>query len=54
MQNRYLKNWRFQAGLWPAPNPDPIGPGLLFFFTAWPAIICLIIGYVQARSKPPN
>lgn len=35
------------VGLWPDPNPNPIGPGLLFFFTAWPAIICLGIGLVQ-------
>jgi len=33
-----------QIGLWPDPNPNPIGPGLLFFVTAWPAIICLAIG----------
>ncbi len=36
-------------GLWPDPNPNPIGPGLLFFFTAWPAIICLAIGFFQVR-----
>jgi hypothetical protein len=23
-------------GLWPDPNPNPIGPGLLFFVTSWP------------------
>lgn len=43
------------VGLWPDPNPNPIGPGLLFFFTAWPAIICLGIGAVQVlrkRTKP--
>lgn len=34
-------------GLWPDPNPNPIGPGLLFFFTFWPAIVCLGIGAVQ-------
>ena len=32
-------------GLW--SNPNPIGPELLFFFTAWPAIICLAIGVYQ-------
>jgi hypothetical protein len=31
------------------PNPNPIGPGLLFFFTAWPAIILLIIGIVRTK-----
>jgi len=39
-------------GLWPDPNPNPIGPGLLFFVTSWPAIICLVIGFVQAGRKP--
>jgi len=38
-------------GLWPDPNPNPIGPGLLFFFTSWPAIICLVLGVVQVRSR---
>mgnify|MGYP001546463064 CR=1 FL=1 len=38
-----------ELGLWPAPNPNPIGPGLLFFVTAWPAIICLGIGVFQVR-----
>jgi hypothetical protein len=28
-------------GLWPDPDPNPVGPGLLFFFTFWPAVICL-------------
>jgi hypothetical protein len=38
-------------GLWPDPNPNPIGPGLLFFFTSWPAIICLGLGALQARRN---
>jgi hypothetical protein len=38
-------------GLWPEPDPNPIGPGLLFFFTAWPAIISLGVGYFQVRRK---
>ena len=37
--------------LWPDPNPNPIGPGLLFFFTFWPAIICIIIGVVRVRNR---
>ncbi|MBX5461534.1 MAG: hypothetical protein IRZ28_10660 [Steroidobacteraceae bacterium] len=41
-------------GLWPDPNPNPIGPGLLFFFTSWPAVICFVIGIIQVRqSQPP-
>ncbi len=38
-------------GLWPDPNPNPIGPGLLFFVTAWPALICLGIGCFQVWRK---
>jgi hypothetical protein len=34
-------------GLWPDPNPNPIGPGLLFFFTFWPAVICMGVGIFQ-------
>jgi len=39
------------VGLWPDPNPNPIGPGLLFFFTFWPALICLGIGGVQVWRR---
>jgi hypothetical protein len=35
------------GGLWPDPDPNPIGPGLLFVVTFWPAVICLQIGAVQ-------
>jgi hypothetical protein len=38
-------------GLWPDPNPNPIGPGLLFFFTFWPAVICVGIGVFQVRRR---
>lgn len=34
-------------GLWPDPNPNPIGPGLLFFFSAVVATACLAIGAVR-------
>lgn len=36
-------------GLWPDPNPNPVGPGLLFFLTFWPAIICMGIGLYQVK-----
>jgi hypothetical protein len=39
------------VGLWPDPNPNPVGPGLLFFFTFWPAVICLIVGVVRVRRR---
>jgi len=33
-------------------KPNPIGPGLLFFFSFWPAVICLGIGAFQVwRSR---
>jgi hypothetical protein len=38
-------------GIWSDPNPNPIGPGLLFFFTSWPAIICLGVGAVQVMRS---
>jgi hypothetical protein len=37
------------VGLWPDPNPNPIGPGLLFFFTFWPAILCIVVGVIRVR-----
>jgi hypothetical protein len=39
-----------ELGLWPDPNPNPIGPGILFFLTSWPAIICLAMGLFQVRN----
>ena len=30
--------------LWPDPNPNPVGPGLLFFFAGVVATGCLAIG----------
>ena len=29
-------------GLLSDPNPNPIGPGLLAFFTFWPAVIMIV------------
>ena len=37
------------VGLWPDANPNPMGPGLLFFFTFWPAVICIVIGVMRVR-----
>ena len=39
-------------GLWPDPDPNPVGPGILFFLSFWPAIICLGIGAFQTWRKP--
>ena len=38
-------------GVWPDPNPNPIGPGLLFFVTFWPAIICIVVGVIRVRIR---
>ena len=38
-------------GLWSDPNPNPVGPDLLFFFAFWPAIICIVIGVVRVRIR---
>ena len=49
-----------RVGLWPDPNPNPIGPGMLFFVAFWPAVICIAIGvrqFVSYRSsdqRPPK
>jgi hypothetical protein len=37
------------VGLWPDPNPNPIGPGLLAFLTFWPAVVLLGLGAYQVR-----
>jgi hypothetical protein len=39
------------VGLWPDANPNPIGPGILFFVTFWPAALCMAIGVFQVRRK---
>jgi len=39
------------AGLWPDPNPNPIGPGLLFFVTFWPAVFCFAVGAFQVWRR---
>jgi hypothetical protein len=39
------------VGLWPDPNPNPIGPGLLACMTFWPGLICLIVGAVRVAKR---
>jgi hypothetical protein len=38
-------------GLLRDPNPNPVGPGILFGLTLWPAIICIVVGVIRARSR---
>ena len=40
-----------KIGLWPDPNPNPIGPGLLFALTFYPAVFCLFVGIVRVRMQ---
>jgi hypothetical protein len=35
-----------ELGLTSDPNPNPIGLGLLAFFTFWPAVILIALGLV--------
>jgi hypothetical protein len=37
------------VGLWPDPNPNPIGPGFLAFLTFRPGVIALGTGIVRVR-----
>jgi hypothetical protein len=44
-------------GLWPDPDPNPIGPGFLAFLTFWPGVICLVTGISRVRRAkriPPR
>ena len=38
------------VGLWPDPNPNPIGPGMLAFLTFWPGVLSLITGIQKVRE----
>ena len=38
-------------GLWPDPDPNPVGPGILHFLTFWPGLVCTIAGGVQVRRQ---
>lgn len=35
-------------GLLSDPDPNPVGLGLLFFFTFWPAVVLMGIGVIQS------
>ncbi|MFL5238037.1 MAG: hypothetical protein ACJ8EL_10625 [Rhizomicrobium sp.] len=40
-------------GLLSDPSPNPIGPGLLFFFTFWPGAVLTILGLAR-RHRADN
>lgn len=38
-------------GLWPDPDPNPVGPGILHFLTFWPGVVCVITGGVKVYRR---
>jgi hypothetical protein len=40
-----------KIGLWPDPDPNPIGPGLLCFVSFWPGVILMCVGVLQVRAR---
>lgn len=42
-----------KIGVWPDPDPNPIGPGLLTFITFWPGVLLMFVGVelVQAQRR---
>ncbi len=38
-------------GLLSDPNPNPVGPGLLAFFTFWPAVILTVWGLIASLVR---
>lgn len=40
-----------ELGLLSDPNPNPIGPGLLAFFTFWPAVIMIVWGLAVSLRR---
>ena len=38
-------------GLLSDPNPNPVGPGLLAFFTFWPAVIMIVWGLAASLVR---
>ncbi|MFZ0100853.1 MAG: hypothetical protein WCF47_22250 [Pseudolabrys sp.] len=41
-------------GLLSDPNPNPVGPGLLAFFTFWPAVIMIVWGLAASVVRYRN
>src|SRR5438552_16431679 len=40
-----------QLGLTRDPNPNPVGFGILAFFTFWPSVILIVIGIVRTVNR---
>jgi hypothetical protein len=40
-----------KIGIWPDPDPNPIGPGLLTFVTFWPGVLLMVIGARRVNAQ---
>lgn len=40
-----------KIGLWPDPNPNPVGPGLLVFVTFWPGVLLMAAGIFRSAIR---
>jgi hypothetical protein len=40
-----------QFGLTRDPNPNPVGFGILAFFTFWPSVLLIVVGIIRTRQK---
>ena len=40
-----------KIGLWPDPDPNPIGPGLLTFVTFWPGVLLMVVGARRVNAQ---
>lgn len=38
-------------GLTKDPNPNPVGFGILAFFTFWPSVILMVVGVIRTISR---
>ena len=43
-----------KIGVWPDPDPNPIGPGLLTFITFWPGVLLMFIGARRVQTRRRN
>lgn len=40
-----------KIGLWPDPNPNPVGPGILVFVTFWPGVLLMAAGIFRSAIR---
>ena len=42
-----------KLGLTRDPDPNPVGFGILAFFTFWPSVILMAVGFFRGRGHKP-